>query len=259
MKIKSLSILGASLLLLAAGGCGSDKSKQDEQSKTLEFESYAFTKIAEQIGGEKLDLPASDLCLVTGQGVLPVKIGDTDITSLRDSLMKMAQVEFPSSGVAMPVVDKNWRITDKPDTIEACNEQYNFLSIALQTPYIIVWQSYMGGYPCGAAHGSYATLYVNYSLRINKILTLGDIFTAGYEPKLTQLLRDKLQNNEAVMADPEEINIPSQWCVTPTGIRFIYGVYEIGPYAAGEIEVDFAVYELDGLLTPEGAKLISPN
>lgn len=255
MKTKAFTFLGVSALLLAAGACSSDKSKQ-EQTDTIEFETYSFSENF-KTDSTDLDLPGAAYWHVAGQGVLPVKIGSADISALRDSLANMSNVKFASSGVASPREEAGWKLVDKNDTTQACNEQYNYLSIVLSTPWIIVWQDYSGVYNCGAAHGMYSNSYVNYSLRTNKILNIKDLMQKGYEPKLTAMLREKLDKNPAVSAEPNEIQIPSQWRVTSEGITFVYGVYEIGPYAAGEIEVPFALYELENLLTPEAMKLLS--
>ena len=46
------------------------------------------------------------------------------------------------------MMEKGWRITDRNDSTESCNERINILSVVLQNPYIIVWQDYAGEYIC---------------------------------------------------------------------------------------------------------------
>lgn len=261
MKIRSYAFIGASLFLMLATACNSDKVSDDRksESKSLEFETYSFSRVAEQSGGESVDLPGARYLHVVGQGVLPVKLGDNDIAQLRDSLLSMARVEFPSSGDAAPMIDKDWKLTNLADSVQACNEQYNYLSIVLNTPAIIVWQAYVGEYNCGAAHGMYANMYLNYSLRSGRILSLKDLMKPGYEKALVSILVEKLSSIDSIQATPSEIGIPSQWYVTPTGVTFVYGVYEIAPYSSGEIEVPVYLYEIEELLTPEGLSLLSPT
>ncbi len=260
MKSRQLSILSISIMLIASA-CGSDKKADDKGIKpqTVEFESYSFTKISEAVNADSVltELPGSNLCRNTGQGVLPTRIGDFDIKPLRDSLISLAQVEFPSSGVAAPMMEKGWRITDRNDSTESCNERINILSVVLQNPYIIVWQDYAGEYICGAAHGMYANRYVNYSLKTNRMLKLADLFKPKYEKELTALIRAKLEGNSDIMAEPSQIGIPAQFRITPDGITFIYGIYEISPYSAGEIEVSFYLYELEDLLSADGMRLVN--
>lgn len=256
MRLHSIPLVGAALLLAVASSCSSDKTKQSE-NESIEFESYNFTRIAEQTEGDSLAFPGSEYCRVSGQGVLPVKIGKNDISALRDSLSKLAEIEFPASGVVSPVMTEGWKLTEKSDTTTACGERFNYLSMVLTTPYIIVWQDYVGMLNCGAAHGIYANRYVNYSLRNGKILNLSDLMKPGYQKRLTEMLQEKLDGNENVSAEIQEIGIPEQWRVTPDGITFIYSVYEIGPYSSGEIEVPFYLYEFEEIMTREGANLIS--
>lgn len=260
MKIKTFPLLSASLLMLVAA-CNSDKNSNriDEGGRTLEFETYSFSRIAEQTGGDTLDLPGARYMHVVGQGVLPVRIGDSDISLLRDSLLSLARVEFPSSGDAAPMIGKDWKLTTLGDSVQACNEQYNYLSIVLNSPSMIVWQAYVGEYSCGAAHGMYANMYLNYSMRSGRILSLKDLMKPGYEKELTSILIEKLSSVDSIQASPSEIGIPAQWYVTPTGVTFVYGVYEIAPYSSGEIEVPVYLYEIEELLTPEGLSLLSPT
>ena len=259
MKLKALSIFGAACAMLALASCGSDKTKETkEENHSIEFETYSFSKIAEAVKPDSIvDLPGAKYLLTRGQGVLPVKIGSTDIKPLRDTLQSLAGVEFPSPGVAAPRIGAEWKLTDLPDSTAACGENYNYLSIAMTTPYIIVWQDYAGEYPCGAAHGMYANRFINYSLRNNQILTLASIMKPGYEQKLTEMLREKLAGYDDIMVERNQIGIPAQFRVTPEGLTFVYGVYEIAPYSSGEIEVPFFLYELESVLSEQGMKLIA--
>lgn len=254
LKITSLSVLGGALLLSVASGCGSDKTKQ-EKTQTVEFESYAFSRIAEDTSDEIVELPGAKYALVAGQGVLPVRIGDTDISALRDTLQKLGLVTFPSSGNPSPVLTDNWKLTDMPDTVKAGNSRYDYLWISFQTPDVIVWRDYTEEYNAGAAHGIHSVQLLNYSLISHKILSLDDIFKPGYQTRLLELIREKLKDNPLVEAEPYEINIPRQWCFTPQGIAFLYQEYEIAPYSAGRIQVDFYAMELDDLLSDEALKL----
>ena len=90
---------------------------------------------------------------------------------------------IPFIGRCSPYDGKGWRITDRNDSTESCNERINILSVVLQNPYIIVWQDYAGEYICGAAHGMYANRYVNYSLKTNRMLKLADLFKPKYEKR----------------------------------------------------------------------------
>lgn len=258
--MKKFLIITAAAVMASACACTSDKEKSGNSQKSniiIETEAYSYSMISETSDTIPTDNPGGRYCRNIGRGVLPIKIGDNDISALRDSLISLAELQFPSSGVAEPRLENGWRPTQLPDSTEACGEEINLLAIVLNTPYIVVWQDYRGEYACGAAHGMYETRYVNYSITAGKILTLADIFRRGYEKDLTALLRERLADNSDINTDPDSIGIPSQFRVTTEGITFVYGVYQIAPFSAGEITVAFNTYELDGLLTPAGKSLIA--
>ncbi len=262
MKFKMLSIIGLVCAMMAVVSCGSDKSngtklKKDSKDKTLsiEFETHSFSIIAEDSNYEPSSIiEGSKYLLRTGKCVLPVKIGDANIEELRDTLLSLAEIELTPSGEAVPILDSNWKLTDLPDTTYSCNSRLNNLSVVLSTPDIIVWQALVRDYPCGAAHEMYSSRYINYSLRSNSIITLESIMKPGYESMLLELIREKLDGNEEIIAD--HIPMPSQFKVTPDGLTFVYGIYEIASFASGEIEVSFYLYELGELLSDQGMRLI---
>ncbi len=262
MKIKSLFVPAATLLLLCTTGCtGSPNANSDSENSTCEFETYSFSHIAETTDSFMNDysIAGAKYCTLMGQGVLPVKIGNNDISALRDTLTKVAEIEFPSSGVVAPKLSEGWKLTNLSDTTTTCNEKTVTLFIILNTPQAIVWKAFNSEYNCGAAHGMYGSLYINYSLETHKILDLKDLMIPRFENRLRDMIVDKLRHNPDLQATEEEINIPSEWYLTTSGITFVYSVYEIAPFSSGEIEVALNVYEFEELLSPTGKKLFNIN
>lgn len=123
-------------------------------------------------------------------------------------------------------------------------------------------------FPRGAAHGSYSSEVVNYDLKTGRLLKLSDLF----QPRVNYLktlsdycIKDlKAQNNkqkpdERILDDegiergagPEEVNY-KLWNITEKGLLITFGVYQIGPFAAGQQEVVIPYPALKGILRPDG-------
>lgn len=261
MKNKALFISSAvvAAVLCSCGGNGKTEETGASSDKTVRLETYSYDIITERTDSDTLGLesPGAQYVRCIGTGVLPVEISGVDIKSLRDTLENLAGVTFASPGHASPVVGDAQKVTSlDPSATDACGYVNNMLSVVLTTPRLIVWRVDGSYYNCGAAHGMYSTSFVNYSLDTHRILEIGDLMEPGYEPKLTALLRDKLRDNNDLIVPLDSIGIPSTFRITAYGLRFIYGLYEIAPYSAGEIVVDIDALDLNGILTEKAMSFI---
>lgn len=103
-------------------------------------------------------------------------------------------------------------------------------------------------YGCGAAHGQFGTTYLNYSFITGDTISLTDIFHPGTLNKLTAIAKQKFI---ARYGNPEEgysFHLTSNIAVLKSGILFKYQVYEMGPFAAGDMEVFIPYAEVNVLL-----------
>lgn len=259
-KVKFIVFAAMSLLLLAS--CGDKGGKRDSDAKdenpVVEFEGYGFDVIAEVVDADTLDSEGWKYCRACGSGMLPKKVGGNDLTLLRDTLEKLGSVAFASTGKIVPELGAEMTVTAlNPDSTAACGSRYNVLSLSLATPKLLVWKSYVAGYRCAAAHGIYRTRFVNYRISDGKILSIPDIMKPGYESSLKDMLREKIkEENVNLLVPVDSIGIPPAFQITTDGVRFVYGVYDIAPYAAGEVTVDFNGYEIEDLLAPGMLNLI---
>ncbi len=110
----------------------------------------------------------------------------------------------------------------------------------------------------GGAHGSYSTTFLNFSPRTGKLLKLEDLVPPE---KMDELLRISKEQFDKVMAEgewteedlwfPEEgFYLPETFGLLPEGLVFVFGIYEIGPYALGEISFVVPYDELRALARP---------
>jgi len=256
---KSTIRIAASLLTLTlalSGGLSSCTQKEgDNSNPRIELQSYSYDAISEITESDSVpgDIAGAKYWRSTGSGVLPIKIGNRDITALRDTLMTLAAVDFDTKTGTIPRITEGLKLTDlNPDSIDACSYGAHYLQIVMINPKLAIWRCYNEYYLCHAAHGSHSTTYINYDIVSDKILDLPDIMKPDYEKPLTVLLRKTLSERDDLIVELNEIGIPREFEITPTGLRFLYGIYEIAPYSSGEITVDIPVYDLDGLLNAKG-------
>ncbi|MDE6754217.1 MAG: RsiV family protein [Muribaculaceae bacterium] len=251
-KMKKGIILSALAGCLLATGCGRSSEKADGFTSRVDLEGYEYDCIVELPDSLVTDGEGGKYVRFRGQGMLPSQVGGKKIASVRDSLMRLGGISMADRTGALPLLKEGYRLTRlDPEKISGCSERYNQLAVTLVTPRIVVWRDYVYSYLCGSAHGLYNTTYVNYSIPDGKILELTDIFKKGYEKELLSLIVERLKEDEVELSvKPEEVGIPSDFEIIESGIRFVWGLYEIAPYVEGEVTVDIATYEITDLLKP---------
>jgi hypothetical protein len=114
----------------------------------------------------------------------------------------------------------------------------------------------------GGPHGVELTTYLNWDIKTNKSIRLGDIFAAGYQTKLNQVAEQIFRKDES-LKDTSNLNngrtyffknnkfaLPADYLITSEGIKFLYNVYTIKPYAAGKTEVLVPYAAIQSILLP---------
>ena len=105
----------------------------------------------------------------------------------------------------------------------------------------------------GGAHGSTSETGVNFDRNTGEVIGEDDVFTEDSGEELRKLLsahlQESLPDNDAYNAlFIKDIEPNGNFIVTPAGVTYIYGQYEIGPYYLGIIKVTLPWEELEGLL-----------
>lgn len=251
-------IMCAGILLVSCEGSEKNTSGGDGAVPVVELEGYHYDAIAQLPDSLAVPVEGGEYMRMKGQGMLPVKINGRDVAQLRDSLEKIASVIVLSRTASEPRIGNGYKIAAiSADSVSACGFYGNQLSVSLCTPQLIVWKDYSSGYICHAAHGTYSTSFINYSIEKGKILQLGDIMATGYEKELLSLIRKKIADAKVdLTVDIDEVGMPSEFEVTSNGLNFLYGIYEIAPYSEGEVSVDFQSYELVDLFAPGAMELL---
>ena len=110
----------------------------------------------------------------------------------------------------------------------------------------------------GGAHGGSYTYFINWNTKADKNITLNDILVNGYKEKLTAIAdtifrrQEKLTDTASLARDyffkDNKFSLPKNFLVTPLGLRFLYNIYEIKPYAAGRTDLLIPYAQLKPLL-----------
>lgn len=225
----------------------------EEGNAEICFESYAYDTVAYDKSADSLDIEGWQYVRFTGSGVLPKDVNNSDIRSLRDTLMKLAQVRIDEKTI-MPDADTVMVFGNQSSSVEAAGYAGSSMTIALMTPKVIVWQVYRSSlYPL-AAHGMYSTSFLNYDVSNNKVLSLNSIVPESKQREILDIVRSDIAENcrDMLLVSPSEIELPDNFALTPTGIKFCYPLYSIAPYAAGEVTSTVEAYQIEDILTPLG-------
>ena len=106
----------------------------------------------------------------------------------------------------------------------------------------------------GGAHGIEGNRYFTIDLTTRHILTLNDLFNEKDLPKVKTLLWEQYNNSnkeyESVIG-ADSFNLSNNIYLDSRGVHFIYDVYEIAPYAAGEQDLLLYFGQLEELFKPE--------
>lgn len=117
-----------------------------------------------------------------------------------------------------------------------------------------------GDYFTGGAHGNALTNYYSLDLAQKKQLSLDDILVPGQKQALHDAVYAefvkwvKSDNNNTDVAEYEKMwkfHLSDNFSLAKDGIVFLYGQYDIGPYAVGMPEFKLPYAKLQGIVKPQ--------
>ena len=130
---------------------------------------------------------------------------------------------------------------------------------------LLRYHIYFDQFNAGAAHGIYASRFVTYDLRNDKVLTLNDI-VADTTLLRTAILKSIKQEynygkDDLFIPDNGLLPLPSDFFIDGSVLHAVYQVYDIASYAQGAIDAPIYPYllkpeEIKRLYTPLGLELI---
>jgi hypothetical protein len=134
------------------------------------------------------------------------------------------------------------------------------LSQEIETQKIISLASGVSSFMGGAHPNTYVS-FLNINKETGDTISLGDLFAAGYEPKLNKMIDAEYRKMKNLKKDDDlqekgdlfENKIGYNYNFTPTkdgGITFYYNPYEIAAYVFGPIEITLTKNDLAEILSP---------
>lgn len=259
MRLFNYALIACGALLTLAS-CTDTKKTQEKDVNTniaVDFHTYTYNLVGVN-NSDSITTDSLKYWQLTGDCVLPAKIGNNDITVLRDSLMALSNIDVSASNSASPKGPDGIEVTDlSPSTTKTASNAVNSLSVDLLTSSIIVWENYSYEYEVYMAHGVSGINYVNYSISDNKILSLKDLMKPGFEVPLLSLIKDELKSRDVNLLEPlEDVTLPTIFRIRAASIEFIYPAMDIAPYSEGDIRIKLSVMDLADLLSKKGTQLI---
>jgi hypothetical protein len=123
------------------------------------------------------------------------------------------------------------------------------------------FESYMGG-----AHGNYYILFNNYDIKKNKEISLNDVINKSKFTELTDICEKIFRKQEGISEthsltdgyffDQGVFSLPDNFILQNDGILFLYNIYEIKPYVAGDTRLLVPYSSIQNLLTTEGKQIV---
>ncbi len=169
-----------------------------------------------------------------------------------EEMMDFFLRDYEAAGKQMPQFRQDWAVDEN---IAPYTETDKLFCISCD------FYSFLGG-----AHPTGLTAFFNFDKETSDTISLANIFKPGFEPKLNALIDKKFREmNDLKPGDnlaekgglfDNVIKFNYNFAITrdsltnEMGLEFLYNEYEIAPYAAGPIELNFTPAELADILAP---------
>lgn len=143
-------------------------------------------------------------------------------------------------------------------------EEYDLAFTRQQDQYWALTRSYYGY--TGGAHGIYYTQYLHVDPQQKRLLPIDSLLDMKAFASLTALaeksfrqqegISDKASLEEEYFFEEGQFYLPTNFALEKDSIAFLYGLYEIKPYAAGETILRLAYKDVQSYLKPLAKQII---
>lgn len=264
--------MGALLL----GGCSLSQNDESEVRFTHMQAEASYRLVGS--GADYLFADSTDLSFGSKvEFVMPEILLGKDARELRDTIMMLAfdrkgddvarimreilperasEIGYELADTVLPdsVVTKLPNFLSRYDGVSSVTGEVQTLNSK-----ILSYAVTNSGYTPGAAHGMYATYYVNYDMTEGRIVTLDDLFTPEGIESLVTSIRNEAHEMRDVIGPTDIDALPSKgnfYLTSDNSIVFAYPPYEVASYAQGEVKIPIPAYLLSTGLTPLGNRLL---
>jgi len=263
LKVTAGVTLLAGMVFMASCSKGSEKPS----SASTSFESYSGeSTYALKGSAENFKLDKDLVCNDAVSLVMPMTLNGKDAAKVRDSIMTLALNNTDTDvnaaiGKWLTAEAKEFGFeTEKVDVEASTADGFCHVRgyVTSMTPDMFVYCVTTDTYNPRAANGLSVNEYINYSIADDKILSLGDLFTADGLKQLPALIAGQAENIPAYAGEVNITALPSggNFYLSDRGeIVFSYAPLEVGPHSLGTVEVAFYPYELVNYMTPKAVNL----
>ncbi|MDO4697523.1 MAG: RsiV family protein [Pasteurellaceae bacterium] len=120
--------------------------------------------------------------------------------------------------------------------------------------FIQTFEHYSGG-----AHGIYHHQHLNIDIEKQKVIVLDDLIRPGHQPRVADLLWQAYQaslvqengESDEAFIERSDFFVPDNFYFSGAGIHFVYPLYSLAPYVAGEVELFVRYEELKSLINAD--------
>lgn len=228
-----------------------EKSKLQTQIPALDVEIVPFFSKSEQVkssANTEQDRESSDLSYFTS--IAKTHYDWLDNLLIRNTLLKTEdkinnQITGTEKDDALKLLEKAYQ-ESKAELIEAGGIGISDTSQMVysgQRGNIATFTQYLSNYT-GGAHGEYGTNYLNVDLTKKTVISLDSLMSKAHQDQAKSLLWNAYLERTHMVAQDEkaepftakaDFHLVDNFYFADDGIHFVYPVYELGPYAEGEI------------------------
>lgn len=260
--IASIStILLTAGLLASCNGTDSEIEKKDCVFESLTASQTYSLKNSAKDYGYRADVTVNDSVDI----IIPVKLNGLDVSVLRDSIeMRMFGMTSDNLETSLQTWMEDSRkesgYETEPVDISATNvDGFQLIQgrIVNMTTEVLSYCIATSVYHPGAANGLETLDYLNYSLVLNRMITLKDIFTEKGLDELPAVIDAEAQTNPKYAGIVSIDSLPQNgnFFLSSEGlIVFSYQPMEVGPHNLGNVQISFEPVELVRYLTPEAIR-----
>lgn len=251
---------------------GKDEKKEWEQKSY--FKGMAFEFVQDS------SLPVSEVFFTQGKYSKSLKRADEEIVSFESSYIKpiilplhnkleskmieRLNAQFAQGAKDVPELQERLKVLAKQDFSKYSQEEEKFnaeylqaYSVSFIDSHILTFHTFSYVY-AGGAHGVWGGEMESYSLQSGERLSskLEDLFVLNEQNKnaLLHILTQKLDTpkyKENLFEESLPLKaLPQTFFITSQGINFVWHIYEIAPFVAGEINVSITYEDLKPFVNP---------
>jgi hypothetical protein len=273
--MKSIIFFATALLFFSCGGNTNENQRNtadkkedvaaDTTSQEVEEEkfvsglavSYKNFKSEKCFEADAEDEYSEPFCAEINVRQMLVTLTDTKVAEKINAVIFKSITDKPMGSTSM----KKWvsKVQETESIYDASAEEIT-CSSDLQTEDLLCMSIGWNSYSYGAAHGMAAINTHNFDLRTGKELKLDDLLKEGYKKELKRLgekafIKTNGSSGWEFTPGRGDFFLPDNFSITKKGLLFVYGQYEIGPYAAGSPEV-LLRYDQISQFIPEDSHLM---